>query len=156
MSNGIIDKIKNENIKMKPKWEFALKSALLVALSLVSLVLLLFLVSFIFRFGLFISLSVFPWMVIVVILGFVILLEVLITRYALVYRKPVIYSVVAIICGVFILGIILNIVHFHEALERGNVPMIRRMYDRPMIRPIIHPIIREYEFRFEINNMERL
>ncbi len=158
MDNKIIEKIKNSQIKMKPKWRFALKSFLLVVLSLLLLFLLLFLVSFILRFGLFISFRVFPWMILLFVIGFVVLLEFLISRYAAAYRRPVIYSVIAIIVIIFLAGGVMNMLRFHEMIERRNLPMIRRMYDGPTIHPIMHPMMQPIRknIKFEINGRERL
>jgi len=126
--NEIIEKIKTKHIKMKPRWHFALKSVFLIALSLISLFLLLFITSFMFRSGLLTPLRGFAWMLLLFSVLFIALLEYLIKRYAISYRRPVIYSLLIIISLIFVFGIICNKTCFHDRIEKRRLPGIERFY----------------------------
>ena len=152
----IIEKLKN--YKMRPKWHFIVKSVLLVILIILVLFLTLFLVSFFLfyleRSGIFFA--PLPFILFLLSIIFVAVTEFLITRYAIAYRKPVIYSLIIIVALIFVLGAAINKARFHERIEKRNMPGIRRIYNIPKRKlPIPGPIPSPTPGR-EINNRKRL
>lgn len=149
--NDIIEKLKN--LKMRPKWHFIIKSALIIALFVLIFLLILFITTLLLfylrRFGIFFG----PYLLILFFLAilFVIIAEMLVNHYALAYRKPVIYSLIIIVFFVMALGFLLDLARFHERIERRNLPMIRRIYKMPSPRAPMHE-----NFRIEIINDDRL
>jgi len=128
--NEIIEKIKKEEIKMKPKWHFVLKTVLIVLLGVVSFFLALFFSSFILF-----SFRPFPWILFLLVVIFVVTLEWTLREFQIVYRRPIIYSLLIIISLLFITGIVLNKVRFHERIEKRNIPGIRKIYKEKIRKP---------------------
>ena len=137
MSNELRDKvlgaIKNGKVKMRPKWHYVLKTALAITGGVLLSLALLYLVSFIFfalrangvwfmpAFGLS-GMRTFvmslPWLLIFTSLLFIIILEILVKRYAFAYRKPLLYSVLGILALAIIGGFALARAPFHRSLLR--------------------------------------
>lgn len=127
--NKIIEKIKEEDIKMKPKWHFVLKTVLVILLGIVSFLMALFFSSFILF-----SFRPFPWILFLLSIVFIIVLESTLREFKIVYKKPIIYSLLIIIIVLFATGMFLNKTRFHEKVERRNLPGIRKIYKRKMIK----------------------
>lgn len=154
MSNELRDKvlgaIKNGKVKMRPKWHYVLKTALAITGGVLLSLALLYLVSFIFfalrangvwfmpAFGLS-GMRTFvmslPWLLIFTSLLFIIILEILVKRYAFAYRKPLLYSVLGILALAIIGGFALARAPFHRSLLR------RAQEDRS---PLTAPFYREF------------
>jgi len=133
-SKEIIDKIKKEDIKMKPKWQFILRSFSVIGLAIIFFVVALYLSSFILF-----SFRPFPLFPLILLMISIALFEYLLKEFKIVYRKPVIYTLFFIILSLFIMGLFLNMAHFHERMERRDIPGIRRFYLQPE-RTIRRPI----------------
>jgi len=148
--NNIIEKLKSGKIEMRPKWHFALRSILLILLTILTLILILFLASFLLfhlkRSGIFFG--PLPFVMFLLMIVFVALVEFLINRYAVAYRKPVVYSLLIVVALMVAMGLAINKVHFHEKIEKRNLPMIKRFYDAPKKDPIRRDI--------EINKRRRM
>jgi len=140
----IIEEIKKKEIKMRPRWHFILRSILIIALGIIISIIALYLLSFILF-----SFRPFPWLPFVFLLIFIISLEYLLKELKIVYRKPIIYSLLIIIFLLFMLGSVLNRVNFHERMERRNLPGTRQFYKRYPKRIIEKP-------NFEIKRIRRL
>ncbi|MEA3344458.1 MAG: hypothetical protein U9Q16_02140, partial [Patescibacteria group bacterium] len=112
MSKEITDKIKVNEIKMRPKIYFILKSILIVLIILFFAFFALYLISFIvfslkatgvwflpkFGFGgIFIFFKSLPWLLILIAAILIIILELFVKRFSFAYRKPLIYSISGII-----------------------------------------------------------
>ncbi len=154
MSNELRDKvlgaIKSGQVKMRPKWHYVLKTALAITGGVLLSLALLYMVSFIFfalrangvwfmpLFGLS-GMRTFvmslPWLLIGASLLFIIILEILVKRYAFAYRKPLLYSVLGILALAIIGGFALARAPFHRSLLR------RAQEDRP---PLTGPFYREF------------
>lgn len=139
--------IKAGEVAMRPKWHFVLKAALGICgslLLLLAIVHILSLAIFVSRQngiwaasafglkGLGLLLSSIPWLMILVGIVFVILLEVLVKKYAFAYRRPLIYSVLSIVIFTSLFSVAVAESTFHENLERrahdGNLPVAGPMY----------------------------
>ncbi len=143
----IFGEIKKGQIKMRPKWRFALEASLILAGGVIILLALLYLASFaifvlretgvlfvpVFGFGgwqaFFLSL---PWILIFFILIFAGALEILIRRYSFVYRRPLIYSALGIIFVVAAGGIFVANTSLHEGLsgcaDKNSLPLMGQVY----------------------------
>ncbi len=129
ISDTVLDKIKEGEIKMRPKIYFVFRAILLATGVVAVFFFSFYLVSFIVfilratsifslpRFG-FSGMKTFivsfPWFLILVVLLFIWLLELLAKRFASVYRRPLIYSVFAIVVLIFIGGLVIYPTRFHE------------------------------------------
>lgn len=144
---NIIEKIKKGEIKMKPKWHFALKTLLVILSTIVASLFILYLISFIFfslrlsglwylpKFGfrglgpLLFSL---PWLLLLSAILLIVVLEILVRRFSFVYRRPILYTVLGIIILVLLGGFLINKTHMHPALfqraEKGHLPIVGPMY----------------------------
>lgn len=125
----ILEKIKEEQVTMKPRWHFVMRGILAALLVGAIMVVALFHVSFaLFAFhrphppllGIFL-----PILVAVVC---ILLLEVLVQRYQFAYSRPLLYTVVVLIIIFLLTSFAVERTHFHE-----------RIYDHDHHHPV--PII---------------
>lgn len=134
----IIEKLKNEKIEMRPGWYFAVKSILLISLTVLALFLTLFLASYLLfylkRSGVYFASL--PLVMFLLMIVFVAIVEILVNRYAIAYRKPVIYSLLIVIALIIAMGMAVDKARFHERVEKRNLPMIKKMYKTPPRKPI--------------------
>lgn len=143
----ILGEIKEGQIKMRPRWRFALEAFLILAGGVIILLALLYLASFVIFvlretgvlfvpvFGLdgwqafFFSL---PWILIFFILVFAGVLELLIRRYSFIYRRPLVYSALGIIFIVAAGGIFVANTSLHEGLsgcaDKNSLPLMGPVY----------------------------
>lgn len=133
IKDKILEAAKNGQIKMRPRWHFALKAALAVTGSIILLVTLLYLVSLIsfmmhhtgtwfvpifgFKgfYALFLSL---PWFLIILSIIFAAILETLVQRYSFAYRRPLFYSLLGILLIAVVGGFIVSRTPLHPNLFR--------------------------------------
>lgn len=133
LSSKILERIKDGEVRMVPKWRFVLSSALLFLGALIIFFTLLYLASFgIFMLresgalfvplfgmrGILIFVGALPLILIGLLLLFVFILEVLVRRYAFIYRRPLLVSVGAILALVVFGGIALERTRIHHELYR--------------------------------------
>lgn len=143
----VFEKIKSGEVKMRPRACFVLKT-LLVVLGIIAITLfVLYLISFIAfvlrasgvwflpGFGLrgikpFLF-SV-PWLLILTAGALIVVLEILVKRFAFSYRRPILYSILAIIAVVFLGGFIIDRTQFHVGLfqqaREGHLPVAGGFY----------------------------
>jgi hypothetical protein len=144
------------NVAMRPRWHFALRIALFITGGIVVLLALIYLTSFIIfglrqtgiwfapGFGARGWLEVgreLPWMLILFAIVFIIILEILVRRYAFAYRKPLLYSTLAIVGIVLLAGNLLSKGPFEERwldeARRGHPPFPGGFYgERGFREPI--------------------
>ena len=149
----ILKKIKKGKIKMKPRPYFILKTILFVAGIVFAFLLTVFLASFIIfilrasgifdfpAFGLrglgmfFVSL---PWLLVLFVIVFVIILEFLAKRFSVVYKRPLIYSILGIVIIVLLLGVFIARTPIHSKLlqgvQEGKLPVFEPLYKWRHIR----------------------
>ena len=147
---SIIAKIKNGKIKMHPRLYFILK-ALLVALAIFAVVLtVLYCLSFtVFmmrangawflpRFGppgARIFFGSLPWFLILATIVLILILEFLAKKFAIIYRRPIVYSIIGIVLIVSLGVFALDRTRFHPNLFRqarqGHWPIMESIYRQP-------------------------
>lgn len=147
LQNNILKKIKSGELDMKPRWHFALKGLLLVLgvvlVTLIGIYLLSFVmftlrqsgVGFIPLYG-FRGLSQFvmssPWLLIALAGAFVVLLQILVSKYSFSYRRPLLYSMIGVVLLVLISSYAIEQTVMHQRLqqfsEQHNVPVFTPMY----------------------------
>ena len=145
----ILDKIRSGEIKMTPKWHFALRVFLLVTLTVITLMTSAFLLSFLFWSlgvsghlfllgfglrGLAAFILLFPWVTLVFEIVLLFALQKLLKNFPLGYKNPFVYI------GTFILLIVVGSALFidespvHERLlersDRNELPIIGEIYER--------------------------
>ena len=114
----VLQRIQSGQAKMRPRWHFVLRAALLLVSAVVFALALLYLASFIIFIlrlngvwfapafgwrGIGVFLVSLPWLLLAAIIIFAALLEILVRRYSFAYRKPLLYSALAIV-GLVALG----------------------------------------------------
>ena len=137
ISEKVISAAKSGKLKMRPKWQFILRASLwLVGVGAVLLALLylfsLFLfitqrtgiwVAQVFGFrGILIFLTSLPWLLVLAVLVFVIILEILVRRYSFAYRLPLLYSALGVLLVVVVGGIVLAGTPLHDILSHCPRP----------------------------------
>lgn len=131
LKEQILSKIKSGSIKAKPKFHFVLRTLLLISGLVVAGLLLLYLISFVIfllrvnglwqapSFGfrgwgmLFTSL---PWMLLILIGFFVLVMEILVKHFSFAYRRPLLYSVLGILVFLGVSGFVVAQTPFHQNL----------------------------------------
>jgi hypothetical protein len=147
ISDKVFNKIKKEQIKMRPKIYFILRAVLVASLTLLVAFFVLFLVSFILfnlrasgvwflpRFG-FPVIGIFikslPWLLILIAIILIVVLEILVKRFSFAYRRPILYSILVIIILAFLGSFVISKTHLHpdffwKAQER-RLPMMGGFY----------------------------
>lgn len=118
IQSEVLGAIRSGAVKMRPKWHFVLRALLAAFGSIILLLTVVYLASFIVfvlrqsgaifvpAFGLrgvYAFLVSVPWILIVFLFAFIVILELLVRRYAFTYRRPLLYSAVAVL-GVMMVG----------------------------------------------------
>ena len=149
IKEDILQKIKSGKIKMKPRLFFVIKAGFCILLFLALLILAVYLVSFIvfmmrasglwflpgFGFeGFRILFGSLPWILIVVSLALILFSEFFAEHFAFVYKKPMIYSISAILLIVLISGIATAFTPMHagifQKVSESNLPLVKPFYDQ--------------------------
>lgn len=149
IKNAVIDRIRSGNIKKIPKIFFSLKSFLFFLAIVIVSAFSLFTISFIFFVlkiselwylpvfgvrGVELLFGSFPWLLVMVALIFIAILETLVDRYSFVYRKPLLYSALAIIFIVIAVSLIINQTSLHERIygeiKAGELSPMKPLYDK--------------------------
>lgn len=149
-SHKLIQTIKDQGVTIRPRWQSVLVGALWVSGTLVMLLATIGLLSFILfilarsgvwyapQFGLsgvvlFITAS--PWLLMSLLGIFLLCLYILVTHFAFSYKKPLVYTLVGIVCIVVTLGSLAHMVGVHDRIstlaEQRDVPGLRAMYRLP-------------------------
>jgi len=156
----VLEEIKSGRIKIRPKFYFVLKTVLLAVGFFMAGALVLFLISFIsFHLrasgiwylpgfgprGWGIYLRLMPWFLILAGLILILILEILAKRFSFVWRRPIIYSLLAIILIALIGGFIIERTPFHSGLfsqaRQGKLPFAGPVY-REFGMPRFHDVQR--------------
>lgn len=131
----VLDKIKADNVKMRPRLYFMVRPILFIFGLIMILVFLIYFLSFIFfifrindgwaltglglRGFLVLFLSL-PWGVISFILLFLVIVETLLFHFGSAYRKPAIYSLLMLIGLVFFISFAVAFTSFHDNMLLSN------------------------------------
>lgn len=143
----VLEAIENGRVKMRPKWHFILKSALLITGTIILVLTLLYLASFIIFVlrqtgilfvpifgsgGWRVFFSSLPWFLLLLLLVFIVILEALIRRYSFAYRRPLVYSAAGIVLAIIIGGYAVAETSLHGRMfknaEKGRLPIAGRLY----------------------------
>lgn len=131
LEDQVLGAIKRGKLCMRPRWQFVLRGALAVLGGVLIGLLLLYLISLIIFVsrqsgaafgpmfglrGLAVFLRALPWLLISLSIIFVILLEVLVRRYAFAYRRPLIFSAAGIFALVVVGGFVVAGTSFHRQI----------------------------------------
>ncbi len=147
ISRRVVSKIKQGELKMKPKAYFAAKTTLFVGLLALAFLLALYfgsLIIFVLRINdifLFhgmgpqairsILLS-FPWYLVLLLLALIILAEVIAKKFRFIYRKPLIVSLLIILILVFLTSFLVDKSSLHHSFfklaKQERLPLAGRMY----------------------------
>lgn len=122
IKDDILKAIESGKVTMRPKWHFALTAALLFAGSVLVALVLIYLVSFLFFIGQGVGenasiLLSLPWLVIAMAIVCLIILEVLVRKFAFAYRKPLLYTIFGILALVILTGFVLANTPLHKNLS---------------------------------------
>lgn len=139
--------IRKGEVEMKPRWHFALRTALFVTGGVLAILALLYLASFIvfalqlngtwfapiFGFaGWYTFFGSIPWILVIFLLLFLVILAVLVKRYAFVYEHPSLYFFVGIMAIIALGGFLIAQTPFHrklfDAARSGNLPVLGGFY----------------------------
>ena len=149
----VIDTIKKTKTRMRPRWYFALRTALAAFAVTLLFLLLLYVVSFMFftldqdgawfAAGLGLSgwslfFTALPWGLFFVSLVLLLLLANLLRRYAFIYHQPLIYFLFACIIITTLGGVFIAATSFHSGLSRyatNNIPVLGNFYERETALP---------------------
>jgi hypothetical protein len=128
----VLKAIQSGTVSMRPKWHFAVSTAFLIAGIVLAALAAIYLASFILfilrdtgvlfvpGFGL-VGLGAFfwslPWLMIAMAAVFLILLHILIRRYAFSYGRPLFYSAMSIVGFVVVGGVVLAKTSLHPELS---------------------------------------
>ncbi len=142
LAQKILEKLKSDKVKMRPKIYFILKAVLIILGILVVALFVLYLLSFIvfvmrangiwylhsFGFpGIRASLTLLPWLLIFISVLLIFVLEVLLKRFSFAYRRPVFYSLLGIIIFAALGSFIIDRTSFHPAMfsraQKGTFPI---------------------------------
>jgi hypothetical protein len=148
LKDTIISKIKHGDIKKLPKVFFNFKNTLFLFAMIIVFGFLLFLISFIFFAlqmselwylpmfgfrGVEILLGNFPWLLILLVIVFIILLEYFVSRFRFAYRQPLLYSSLIIIIIITTLSIVVRQTTLHQMIydktERGGFQVLKTLYN---------------------------
>lgn len=149
----IMRAISRGDIRMRPRWHFVLLSTLYITGAFIVFLALLYITSLSVFFlrdsgalfapslgarGWFSLLQSLPWLLIVLMLLFVGVLELLVRRYAFVYKKPLLLSVLCVLGVIFLGGFFIAPLHHGVMLSvrRGEMPApIVLLYRGPLRSP---------------------
>lgn len=142
IKDAVLDKIKDKEVKMRPRTYFVLRTVLAIFGTIVAALFILYLVSFIMfatrtsgvwflpKFG-FPALGIFfrslPWILIIMALVLIVVLELFVKHFAFVWRRPVLYSVLGIIILTILGSFIIFRTNLHSDIfwkaRQGDMPL---------------------------------
>jgi hypothetical protein len=143
----VLEKIKSGQVKMRPKTHFVLKNDLVALGFILTILFVLYLISFIvftlrmsgiwfapgFGFyGIKIFLFSLPWLLILIAIILIIVLEILVKYFSFAYRRPIFYSALGIITLALLGSFIISQTKIHPYLfqkaQERNLPVAGKFY----------------------------
>ncbi len=147
ITDNILDEIKKGDIKMKPKSYFVLQSVLFTAAMALVFLGIVYLVSFIIFSlrvngawflpvlgfaGIILLLKSLPWMLVALCIFLIIVLEIFAEYLSFIYKRPMIYSLVALVVIILVAGFLVERTALHAQLlyktQEGKLPFIKPLY----------------------------
>jgi hypothetical protein len=152
--NNILERIKKGKVKMKPKSYFVFRTVLYVLGIIFAFLFAIFLISFIvfslrvsgvgyfpafgFR-GLGLFLVSLPWLLVIFAIIFIVILEIFAKRFSLIYRKPLLYSILGVLVIVLLISIVVVQTPMHKGLfigaQEGKLPVMGAIYKGRFVEP---------------------
>lgn len=138
ISELVVAAAKSGKLKMRPKWHFVLRAVLWLAGTMVAALAVLYLLSLFFFIaretgiwvapifgwrGILIFLVSIPWVLVLSVLFFIVILEILVRRYSFAYRLPLLYSAIAILLVVVAGSVIVAGTPLHGILSHCSPEM---------------------------------
>jgi|GEM_PF-4455795 len=129
IKDKISEMINNGDINIKPKFYYILKTILLIIATIFIFIFAIFLASFVyfyFKISLLWALPILgfagvkamilylPWVLILILLAIIVILEFVAEQFSFVYKKPLLYSLFAIIIIIFITASLISYGKMHE------------------------------------------
>ncbi len=141
----VLEAIKHGKIKMRPRWHFVLKGVLLILGIILAFLFLLYLVSFMLFtmqqgggwfapvFGMrgwLLFLRSLPLLLMLVAGIFIVVLEMLVRKYSFAYRKPLLYSISAVLLLVLLGSAFVAPMHrgLFQSAQENKLPMMGVFY----------------------------
>ncbi len=155
ISEAVLKTIESGAAKQSPKWHFMLRGVLWAAVSVLAFICLLFVVSLAAFtisenkimaardfgwLGASTMLVSLPWILFGIIAILIFVVEYLARRYSFAYRRPLLYSIAAILIIVFGGSMLLSQLRFHENMQEysgARRSPVAFVYQGDMGRPII-------------------
>ena len=145
ITDQVIGAIAEGQVKVRPKWQLAAKSGLLVLICVLLAVVLFYLESFIFFSlrhtgiillpsfgprGWLLFMLYLPWLLILLSLILILVLEVLLRRYSLAYHRPLLYSLLVILVGAGFVGYLIAPCHqsIYRVARDNRLPLAGPFY----------------------------
>jgi hypothetical protein len=160
LRDTVLTAIEDGDVRMRPRWHFALVAALAASGTVVATLAVLYLCSFaVFVLqrsgawdapslgarGLYAFLLSAPWLVILAALAFVVALEMLVRRYAFAYRRPLLVTLAILVLLMLLGSLVVARTTLHDGLYRraaeARLPFagpLYRVYDERRL-PLVHP-----------------
>ncbi len=135
LKDSLIEKIETGTVAMRPRWYFILETSFFTVGVILTALVAIYLLSFIFFAltktglslapgfgfgGLLFFIVTSPWLLILLTGLFLTLLALLVKHYTFSYRQPLVYSLLGVVGLVLIISGLLHQVAFHERMERMN------------------------------------
>ncbi len=152
IKDRILKDITSGDVVMTPRSHFTLKLAALAAVALVGFVVSIYAFSILYfsirvghiasllsfgPSGLTIFLRFFPWKVLLLDVGLVLLLLWLVRHFKIGYRTPVLYGLAGLLFAAALLGFVLDKTTINERLERsGRLPTVAAQFFERVHRPL--------------------
>ncbi len=141
----VLEAIRGGKVEMRPRWRFVFEAVLLGTGAMLLGLVLLYLVSFILFMlrqtgiwfipwldsrGIVVFLQSLPWVLIILSVIFLIVLEVLVRRYSFAHRKPLLYSMLALLCIITIGGVAVAPWHgdLFDSAREDKLPILGGLY----------------------------
>lgn len=143
IKSRILNTIEAGKVQMRPRWQFILRASLLLIGTILIVLSVVYLTSFIIFItkmtpgpgpdrGVIMYLTSLPWLMILVAIIFVIILELLVRRYSFAYRKPLLYTIIGIAIFTLVTGFIVAETPLHRHLmdraEENHLPFGNQLY----------------------------
>ncbi len=141
----VLAAIRGGEVEMRPRWRFVFGAILFGTGMMLLALVLLYLVSFILftlrqtgiwfipwfgSRGAMVFLQSLPWVLILLSVVFLVVLEVLVRRYSFAHRKPLLYSVLGLVCIITIGGIVTAPWHgnLFDSAREDKLPVLGGFY----------------------------
>jgi hypothetical protein len=154
MKDSVTQAIKEKNIKMRSRWYFVLQRGLAITGAVIVFFILIFSASFViyalrqnggsfaagYGLGGFVDfIKAVPWSILLLSLALVLVLSILLKRYAFVYHQPFLYLLLFLIIVISLTGFFVAATSFHQGffkyVTQSKLPFLTGFYEYEMTPP---------------------